>query len=87
MIWSWFRKEEPVVEVSLRRDGNTVWLDCPETLRCTVKMYDLGYRKILDYAVNTNSGIGLTTFPRGFYTLCVVTAQGYKVKKKIEIGI
>ena len=86
MVLNWFKKKKNVAEVELIRDGNTIWLQCKEKLPCRVKMYDLGYRIIFDYSVSTKSGIGLKTLPDGIYTLSLVTSEGYKLKRKIEIG-
>ena len=81
------RKENTGTEVTLRQENSTVWVDAPKTLHCRVKMYDLAGNKVLDFSVNTNTGIGIKYLPASLYEVRVVTGDGFRLKKQIAVGI
>ena len=81
------KNKDPGTEVVLRQEESAIWLDATKNIRCRVKMYDLAGNKVLDFSVNTNTGIGIKYLPASLYEVRVVTGDGFRLKKQIAVGI
>lgn len=81
MLAAMFRKKMPAKAVKFRQKDTMVWLDCPETLPCRLKVYDLAFRCVLDRTVRTNSPFDLSRLSGGLYTVKVISAEGYRLTK------
>lgn len=87
MLLGLFRKKKPGgTVVSLRQEGDTIWLDAPRSVPCRVKIFDLAGRRVADYPVNTNTGISLAYLPRSLYKIRLSTGDGFRMKQQITIG-